>query len=110
MLVGVCVFVGVCDGVSVGVGVDVSVGVDVRVAVAVCVGVFVIVGVLVQDAAVAVCAVAVSVACSSALGPQAVSNDMNMINTRIRFFIVFPILFFYVVLIFNSPSAAQRVV
>ena len=89
---GVKVLVGVWVGVSDGVGVKVSVGVGVNVAVEVGVGVFVMVGVAVHDAAVAVSAVAVMVACSSALGPQAVRNNNPIINHSILFFIVFPFL------------------
>jgi hypothetical protein len=65
-MVGVKVMVGVAEAV----GVEVEVGVDVEVGVKVMVEV----GVRVQETAVAVCEVAVMVACSSGEGPHPAST------------------------------------
>jgi UDP-3-O-[3-hydroxymyristoyl] glucosamine N-acyltransferase len=83
--VGVAVTVGegVMVGVKVRVGVRVSVAVGVNVGVKVEVGV----GVFVHDAAVAVMAVEVRVACSSGEGPQAERMNKVMSNNKRMVFI-----------------------
>ena len=74
--------VGVMVGEGVMLGVKVSVGVDVIVAVGVVVNVNVVVGVAVHEAAVAVIALAVMVACVSSDGPQA--DRMSRRNIELK--------------------------